>query len=168
MTHVDDRISERKTDPETRRSQPMHRSQRTISQRVAQAAHAFELRRTKHGRKWVAVFMDEDTVIIALHGSLTAAEKALTQSPAGAAQVREFHRQLFTNVSASLFRTIKSITGLEVRETTAEIEPTTGSVVQVFTTDTVGEEFLRAHGRPAGSRAPGHSPPRRHEGSARR
>ena len=118
----------------------MHRSQRTISQRVAQAAHAFELRQTKHARKWVAVFMNEDTIVIALHASLTVAEKALTQSPAGAAQVREFHRQLFTNVSASLFRTIKSITGLEVRETTAEIEPTTGNVVQVFTTDTYARD----------------------------
>jgi hypothetical protein len=57
---------------------------------------------------------------------------------------------------------------MEVRDTTAEIEPTTGSVVQVFTTDTVGEEFLLAPCGPAGIQAPGHGPHRRHEGSARR
>ena len=121
------------------------------SQKIARAARAFEKRRTKHGRKWVAVFMNEDTIVIALHGSLTAAEKALAQSLAGAAQVREFHRQLFANASATLLRKIKSITGMEVRDTTAEIEPTTGSVVQVFTTDTVGEDFLLAPGGPAGT-----------------
>jgi hypothetical protein len=48
---------------------------------------------------------------------------------------------------------IKSITQMEVRDTTAEIEPTIGSVVQIFTTDTVGEEFLLAAGGPAGTRA---------------
>ena len=133
----------------------MDQSQGTIGQRIARAARTFEKRRTKHGRKWVAVFMNEDTIVIALHGSLTAAEKALAQSPAGADQVREFHRQLFTNVSATLLGKIKNITGMEVRDTTAEIEPTTGSVVQLFTTGTVGEEFLLASGGPAGRQTVG-------------
>lgn len=117
-------------------------SQRTMGQRIARAARAFEKRRTKHGRKWVAVFMNEDTIVIALHGSLTAAEKALAQSPAGAAWVREFHRQMFTDTPVVLHRKIKSITGMQVRATTSEIEPKTGHVVQIFTTDTVGDEFL--------------------------
>ena len=82
--------------------------------------------------------MNEDTIVIALHGSLTAAEKALAQSPAGAARVREFHRQMFTDAPAVLHRKIKSITGMEVRDTTAEVEPKTGHVVLIFTTDTVG------------------------------
>ncbi len=119
----------------------MNLSQRTIGQWIARAARAFEKRRIKHGRKWVAVFMNEDTIVIALHGSLTAAEKALAQSPAGAARVREFHRQMFADAPTVLHRKIKSITGMEVRDTTAEIDPKTGQVVQVFTTETVGEEF---------------------------
>jgi uncharacterized protein YbcI len=148
MIHVDDRISAKRARPETRRSQPLNLSQLTIGERIAQAAHAFELRRTKNAREWIAVFMNEDTIVIALHGSLTAAEKALAQSPAGAAQVREFHRQMFTNASAVLLQKIKNITGMEVRDTTVEIEPTTGHVVQIFTTDTVREEFLCALGGP--------------------
>jgi uncharacterized protein YbcI len=120
----------------------MDHSQGTIGRKIARAARVFEKRRTKHGREWVAIFMNEDTIVIALHSSLTAVEKAVAQSQAGAAQVREFHRQLFGNISATLLRKIKSITGMEVRDTSAEIEPTTGSVVQVFTTDTLGEEFL--------------------------
>ena len=146
----------------------MHQSQRTIGQKIARAARAFEKRRTKHGRKWVAVFMNEDTIVIALHGSLTATEKTLAQSPAGAAQVWKFHRQLFATDSATLHRKIKKITGMEVRDTTAEIEPTTGSVVQVFTTDTVGEEFLLTPCGSAETLAPRHGPPRQHEGSAHR
>jgi uncharacterized protein YbcI len=127
----------------------MDQSRGTVCQKIARAARAFEKRRTKHGRKWVALFMNEDTIVIALHGSLTAAEKALAQSPAGAAQVRELHRQLFNNVSTILVQNIKSITGMVVRDTTAEIEPRTGSVVHMFTTDTV-EGDVPARTRPAG------------------
>ena len=48
-------------------------------------------------RRSVTVVLSEDTLVITLHGALSPAEKALAQSPAGAAQVQEFHRQLFAN-----------------------------------------------------------------------
>ena len=80
------------------------RPPRTIGQRIARAAHAFEKRRTKHGRKWVAVFMNEDTIVIALHAFLTATEKALTQCPAGLAQIWEFHRQLLARKVPHVYR----------------------------------------------------------------
>jgi Na+-translocating membrane potential-generating system (MpsC) len=89
---------------------------------------------------------------------LTGAEKKLAQSPVGAAQVREFHRQLFSNDSAILRRKIKNMTGMDVCEPTAEIEATTGSVVQIFTTDRVGVEFPIAPGAAAGTRVPEQSP----------
>jgi hypothetical protein len=44
---------------------------------------AFQNLSTKYGRKWVAAFMNEDTPVIALHGSLTAAEQLLATSPVG-------------------------------------------------------------------------------------
>jgi hypothetical protein len=46
---------------------------------------------------------------------------------------------------------IKRITGVEVREATAEIEPTTGTVVGVFTTGTTVQVYLLAEGVPADS-----------------
>ena len=95
-------------------------------------------------------------------------EKDLAQSPAGADQVREFHRRLFAHDTDILFQEIKSITGMEVRDTAAELELTTGSVVQVFTTATVGEDSPPAPAGPVGTRALGHGPPRRHKGRARR
>ena len=44
---------------------------------------------------------------------------------------------------------IKRITGLDVREATAEVEPVTGTVVQAFTTGTVVQVFLLAGNVPA-------------------
>jgi hypothetical protein len=46
---------------------------------------------------------------------------------------------------------IKRITGVEVREATAEVEPTSGTVVQAFKTGTMVQMFLLARGVPAGS-----------------
>ena len=70
-------------------------------------------------------------------------------NPAGAAQVQEFHRQLFANSAESLRQEIKRITGVEVREATAEIETVTGAVMQRFATGTVVQVFLLARGIPA-------------------
>jgi uncharacterized protein YbcI len=122
----------------------MIKSNANMAEQIAQAAIAFEKKRTGHAPKSVTVVMSDNTLMITLHGALSPAEVALAQSPAGAAQVQEFHRQLFTSVAHSLREEIKRITGVEVREATAEVEPTTGTVVQAFTTGTVVQVFLLA------------------------
>ena len=86
--------------------------------------------------------LSEDTLVITLHDALTEAEKAMALSPAGAAQVQEFHRQLFLNSADSLRKEIKRITGREVREAVAEVEPVSGTVVHAFTTGNVVQVFL--------------------------
>ena len=127
----------------------MDESKSTMAQQIAQAAIAFEQRRTgNHVPKSVTVVLSEGTVVITLHEALSPAEKAMAKSPAGAAKMQEFHRQLFTNSSASLRQEIKRITGMEVREATAEIEPASGAVVQAFTTGTVVQVFLLAGSNP--------------------
>ncbi len=85
--------------------------------------------------------LGESTLVITLHGALSPAEQVLAQSQIGAAQVREFHRELFINSAATLREEIKRITGVEVREAQAEVEPTIGSVVQVFTTGAMVQMF---------------------------
>jgi uncharacterized protein YbcI len=92
----------------------------------------------------VTVVLSEGTLVITLHEALSPAERALAKSPSGAAQMQEFHRQLFANSSDSLRQEIKRITGMEVREAAAEVEPATGAVVQAFTTGTVVQVFLLA------------------------
>jgi uncharacterized protein YbcI len=121
----------------------------TMAQQVAQAASDFQEQRTGHVPKAVTVVLSEDTLVVTLHEALSPAEKALAQSPAGAAQVQEFHRQLFTNSSDPLRREIRRITGVEVREAAAEVETTSGTVVHAFTTGTMVQVFLLAHGVPA-------------------
>src|SRR4051794_32913426 len=121
----------------------MNKSPSTMAQQIAQAAIAFEQRRTgNHVPKSVTVVLSEGTLVITLHDALSPAEKALAKTPAGAAQVQEFHRQLFASSSDSLRQEINRITGMKVREATAELEPASGAVVQAFTTGTVVQVFL--------------------------
>ena len=123
----------------------MKNSNTTMAQRIAQAAIAFEQRRTgNHVPKSVTVVLSEGTLVITLHEALSPAERAMAESPEGAAKVQEFHRQLFANSSDALRQEIQRITGMEVREATAEIEPASGAVVQAFTTGTVVQVFRLA------------------------
>jgi uncharacterized protein YbcI len=127
----------------------MDKPSSTMARQIAEAASAFQEERTGHVPQAVSVVLSNDTLVITLHEALSPAEKALSKSPAGAAQVQEFHRQLFANDSESLRQEIKRITGVDVREASAEVETTTGTVVQVFTTGTMVQVFLLAHGVPA-------------------
>ncbi|NOT01707.1 MAG: DUF2294 domain-containing protein [Phycisphaerales bacterium] len=120
-----------------------------MAQQIAQAASDFEQERTGHAPKAVTVVLSESTLVITLHGALSPAEQKLAKSAAGAAQVQEFHRQLFTNASDSLRREIKRVTGVEVREATAEVEPATGTVVGIFTSGTTVQVYLLAHTVPS-------------------
>ena len=123
----------------------------TMAQQVAQAAIDFQKQRTGHAPKAVTVVLSGDTMVITLHGALSTAEAALAKSPAGAAQVQDFHRQLFANSCEPLRKEITRITGVEMRESVAEVEPSTGTVVQVFTSGTMVQVFVLAHSLPAGS-----------------
>lgn len=121
----------------------MDKNKATMAQQIAQAAIAFEQRRTgSHVPKSVTVVLSEGTLVITLHEALSPAERELARTPEGAEQVQNFHRQLFASSSDSLRQEINRITGMKVREATAEVEPASGAVVQAFTTGTVVQVFL--------------------------
>jgi len=115
-----------------------------IANQLALAASRFQEERTGHAAKAVTVVLSEDTLVLTYHDALTPAEKVLSQSPAGAARVQEFHRQLFANSSSELIHEINRLTGREVRESAAEIETATGTVVHAFTTGAMVQVFLLA------------------------
>ncbi len=127
----------------------MNNSSPTMARQIAQVASAFQEQRTGHAPQSVDVVLSDEMLVITLHGALSPAEKDLAKSPEGAARVQEFHRQLFANVSDSLRQEIQKITGVEVREATAEVEATSGTVVQIFTTGTMVQVFLLAQSVPA-------------------
>ena len=129
----------------------MDNSHLTMAERVAHAVRDFQRQRTGHAPKSVTVVLSEGTLVVTLHGALTPAEKALSQTPEGAAQVREFHRELFQNSLGPLRAEIERITGVAVREAAAEIETATGAMVQVFSTGTMVQVFQLAGGLSAES-----------------
>jgi uncharacterized protein YbcI len=129
---------------------PTENPKLTMAQQIAKAASTFQKQRTGLAPKRVTVVLNEDTLVVTLHDALSPAEKALALTPAGAAQVREFHRQLFANSAEPLREEIKRITGVDVRQATAEVETTTGTVVQVFTTGTMVQVFQLAKNIPVG------------------
>jgi uncharacterized protein YbcI len=120
----------------------MNQSSETMAEQIAQAASVFQQQRTGHEPKSVSVVLSGDTLVVTLHGALSPAEQVMAQSAEGAAKVQEFHRQLFHNAAETLRQEIKRITGMNVREATAEVEPTSGAVMQVFTSGTMVQVFL--------------------------
>ena len=118
-----------------------------MAHQVAQAVLAFQQQTTGHTPKAITVVLSQDTLVVTLHEALSPAEKDMAKkSPAGAAKVQEFHRQLFSNSSQSLREEIQRITGVEVREAVAEVEPTTGAVVCAFASGTMVQVFQLAQG----------------------
>lgn len=111
-------------------------------QQIAEAATLFQKQSTGHAPSAVTVVLSDETLVITLHDALSPAEKSLAAKPSGAAQVQEFHRQLFANSSAVLKGEIRRITGRQVREAAIEVESTTGAVTHAFTTGIMVQVFL--------------------------
>ena len=119
----------------------MNKFNPTMAQQVAHAISVFQTQRTGYPPKAVTVVLSDDTLVVTLHEALSPAEKALANTPEGAAQMQEFHRQLF-NTSVDLLREeIKRITGVSVGEAAAEVETTTGAVEHAFTSGTMVQVF---------------------------
>jgi len=104
-----------------------------------------------HAPKAVTVVLSQDTLVVTLHEALSPAERAMARSPAGAAKVQEFHRQLFSSSCQSLREEIERITGVALREAVAEVEPSSGAVVQAFTSSAMVQVFRLAQNVPDGS-----------------
>ena len=123
-----------------------------MAQELAQVASDLQHQRTGHAPKAVTVVLSEDTLVVTLYEALSPIETILAKSPEGAIHLQEFHRQLFRSSDDLLRNEIKRITGREVREAAAEIDPATGRVVHAFTTGTMVQVFLLAEVAPAESK----------------
>lgn len=125
----------------------------SMAQQIAQATSVLEQQRTGHLPNSVTVTLSEDILVVTLHEAMTLAEKALSKTAAGAAQVQHFHRELFSNSSEPLRLEINRISGRVVREAATEVEPTTGSVVHAFTTGTMVQVYLLSKNIPTEPRS---------------
>lgn len=129
----------------------MEKPTTTMARQIAEAASRFEQQRTGNTPKSVTAVLSDTTLVITLHGALSEAERRLAKSPEGAAQIQDFHRQLFVSGADSLRKEIERITGVKVRQATAEVEPTTGTVVGVFMSGTTVQVYQLAGCVPADS-----------------
>jgi uncharacterized protein YbcI len=120
----------------------------SMAQQIAQSAIAFEEQRLGRKPTSVTVVLGGDTVVITMVGVLSRAEMTLAENPAGAAQLQEFHQQLFQLSSDPLRKEIKRITGLQICE---DAKNKATSAVQVFSVGTVVQVFLLAGRLPADS-----------------
>jgi uncharacterized protein YbcI len=119
----------------------MNNAETIMAQEVAQVAIAFQTQQTGHAPGSVTVVISQDTLVITLHDALTPAEKAMAVNSEGAAKVQEFHRQLFHASADSLRKEITRITGRDVKEATAEVQPGNGTVVHAFTSGNLVQLF---------------------------
>lgn len=122
----------------------MEQSRPGTARQIARAASEFEQQTTGHTPASVTAILNEDMLVIALRGALSPAEKALAKNATAAAQIQEYHRQLFANASDSLRQEIERITGVQIREATAIVETVTGAVAQVSPSGTVVQVYLLA------------------------
>jgi uncharacterized protein YbcI len=104
----------------------------------------FRKKITGRAPRSVAVVLGGETLAITLQGVLSPVEQLLANSPAGATEVQDFHRQLFVNSVPSLRQELQRITGTEVGEAIAEIVPATGMWIKAFASGTVVQVFLLA------------------------
>lgn len=107
---------------------------------------AIRFQEQRTGRRPIAatVVLSENILVVTLNDALTPAEKALSRTPQGAAQVQEFHRQLFAGSTTEMRQEISKLTDRRVKEAAAELDPATGSVVHAFSTGDMVQVFLLA------------------------
>ncbi len=124
-----------------KRRQPMPRQ-------IAKALVAFQRKTTGHAPKAVTVILSSHTLVAGLHEALSLAERDLAKKASGAAQVQEFHRQLFLTSSELLRKAITRTMGVEWGEVVTEVDSTTGSMGQAFNRGAVAQVFCLAHEEP--------------------
>jgi uncharacterized protein YbcI len=112
-----------------------------VLEQLAKVARDLQQERTGHPPKAVTVVIGDDMLVITLHDALSPAERLMSETAKGAADVQDFHRQLFAVSSAQLRDEITRITGRTVREAAVEVEPVTGTVVHAFTSGNVVQIF---------------------------
>ena len=120
----------------------MHESKSHLTQQLARVAGELQQKRTGVAPTAVSAILGRNTLVVTLDNALTPAEQALLRTPQGAAQVQEFHRQLFASSSTSIREKIKTITGRDVREATAEIETENGAIAHAFKSGAMVQVFL--------------------------
>ena len=123
----------------------MDENKPNIAEQIAQVAIAFQKECTGRTPESVTVLLGEETLLLTLYEALSPGEKEMALTPEGAARVHEYHQQLFKNSSPALHRELKRILGVEVQESTVEIDSTTGRLQEILPSGALVQVFRLAH-----------------------
>lgn len=126
-----------------------HTPQARVARRVAQAAGTFEHLLLGRAPTSVTVVADGPLMVVSLHESLTVAERRLSTTACGSRYVRQLHESLFDESLGSLVRHVFKATGIEFRRAIAHVDPSTGSIIKTFSTESDIDVFLLGRGLPA-------------------
>ncbi len=121
---------------------------KTMAESVADAIAIFQYERTGHRPKAITIVLSGDTLVVTLHEALAPAEIVMANTAIGAAQIQEYHRQLFQSSIPALREEIRRITGVAVREAALEVETETGAIVHAFTSGEMVQVFRMASSIP--------------------
>ncbi len=102
------------------------------ARQIARAASAFQREAAGRPPESVAVALAGETLVVTLRGTLSPAEQALARTQAGAALLQDFYRGVFASAGGPLRQEVARVTGADVRETTAEVQAASGTLVLVF------------------------------------
>jgi uncharacterized protein YbcI len=123
------------------RTLPMSGTKPMVAQEIAEATMAFQRQCTEVTPASVTVVLGEKTLVVTLHEALSPAEKEMARTTEGAARVHEYHRQLFHDSAGTLHKELNRILGVEVSESTVDMQPPTGRVAEVFSTGDMVQVF---------------------------
>ncbi len=118
----------------------------SMAEQIAQSAMTFEEHRLGRKPTSVTVVIGGNSLVIAMHGVLSPAEKVRAAGAEGITHLQQFHQRLFQLWSDPLRREIQRITGLELREAAKD-----KATVKVFSGGTVIQMFRLASRLPSDS-----------------
>jgi uncharacterized protein YbcI len=113
-----------------------------LAREIAEVAAVFERQRTGHAPDSISVMLGGGTLVIAVHGALSPAERAILDSPEGAASVEELQRQLFQTGGDAMRSEIQRITGSPIRVATVDIDRGSGTAIKAFPGGTLIQVYL--------------------------
>jgi len=117
----------------------------TMARQVARVVRAHHQQQTGQSPSSVTVVLCEGSLVITLHGTLTAAEQAMVRIPDGVVRLEEVQRQLFASSWDVLREEVKRIMGVEIHEETAEVQASTGTVIHTLETTNIDHVILHEH-----------------------
>ncbi len=113
-----------------------------MAQRIGRVACACEEQRTGRCPRGMGVIVCGEAIVVTLHGVLSTEEIELAETRKGNADLHEFHRQSLLTTPEPLVHEIEQILGTKVRESQAELDSSTKTLVQVFSAGTNAAIFL--------------------------